>query len=610
MALRRLFSTLVLFASSVQVFAQESGGTIRLLSYYPMWAKSQTPPYSAAQIPFRKMTHIAHAFLAINPNADGGISIDPSLLEPALISGAHASGVKVLISIGGADPAQATAFSIVARSDSLRRTFARNVHNFVKANGYDGVDIDWEVPNAPADTQPCILLMQALRAEMPSPDFLLSMAIGANPPGYGTGFDVPSLAPLLDFINVMTYDFHGPWSNHAGHNSPIVLNMSDPGLEGSLTTAMDLYEKTYGVPRQKLNFGTAFYGYDFEGAKSLWDICNCGKTTTSVNFGTDIKPRINRQGWKSHMDNVAETPYLLYEGNAHGPGFVTYDDAGSTAAKTALVLGTRKMGGIFMWELSADYDGSSQDLLDAMYRAFVTARGPQFTAAGVTNGASFTHGITPGAISTIFGVGLGTGQGVTVAGKVPLPVQLLSTTVTVGGVAAPLFAVDNVNGTEQINFQAPWEIAAHAAVPVVVTNNGVSSQPVQVTVRPVQPGVFTLDGVHAVAVHGANQQAVSAANPVVSGEVIVLYATGLGAVKNQPRTGSPASSATLSDTTHTTSVSIGGKDGAVMFSGLTPGYVGLYQVNLTVPSNVAAGVQDLVVRVDGVASSAVKIAVR
>jgi GH18 family chitinase len=139
---------------------------------------------------------------------------------------------------------------------------------------------------------------------------------------------------------------------------------------------MDLFEKTYGVPREKLNFGTAFYGYDFEGVKALWDVCNCSKTTTSVNYGTSIKPRINHLGWKSYFDKAAAAPYLLYEGLGRGPGFVTYDDASSTAAKTSLVLGTRKMGGIFMWELSADYDGASQDLLDAMYRAFLAAQGP------------------------------------------------------------------------------------------------------------------------------------------------------------------------------------------------------------------------------------------
>jgi uncharacterized protein (TIGR03437 family) len=84
----------------------------------------------------------------------------------------------------------------------------------------------------------------------------------------------------------------------------------------------------------------------------------------------------------------------------------------------------------------------------------------------------------------------------------------------------------------------------------------------------------------------------------------------LGPVKNQPRTGSPALSTDLSTTTFPTSVTIAGNDAQVMFSGLTPGYAGLYQVNLTVPPNVDSGVQDLVVTVDGAAGSAVKIAVR
>ncbi len=603
--IRRAFPLLI----GLPIFAQSSGSQIRLLAYYPMWAKSQTPPYSAAQIPYGKITHIAHAFLALDPTADGSLSIDPSLLEPALISSAHAAGVKVMISIGGADQGQTAAFATVARSASLRQTFARNVHTFVTANGYDGVDIDWEVPNAPADTQPCILLMQALRSEMPPP-LLLSMAIGANPPGYGTGFDVPTLSGIVDFINVMTYDFHGPWSNHAGHVSPMILNMGDPGLEGSLVTSMDLFEKTYNVPRQKLNFGSAFYGYDFEGAKSLWDICNCGKTTTSVNYGTDIKPRIDHQGWKSYVDNVAQAPYLLYEGSQKGPGFITYDDASSTEAKTTLVLNTRKMGGMFMWDLSADYDGASQDLLDAMYRAFVSARGPVFAAAGVTNGASFASGISPGAIATIFGTGLSTAHGVMLAGNLPLPRQLLATSVTVGGVAASLIAVANLNGSEQINFQVPWETAAHASAQVVVTNNGVSSQPVQVTVHAALPGVFTVDGVNAVALHGVNNQPISAASPAAKGEVIVLYATGLGPVTNQPANGNPASGVALSKTTFTTSVSIGSKDAAVSFSGLTPGFVGLYQINLTVPSNVDSGVQDLVVTANGTVSKTVKIAVQ
>lgn len=345
-----------------------AAGPKRLIAYYPFWAKSEAPSYSAAQIPYRKLTHIAHAFLLLDSKADGSLFVDPGLLEPELISKAHAAGVKVLISIGGADQTQTAAFRTVARSNDLRRAFARNVHDFVSENGYDGVDVDWEVPEAPDDTQPCILLIQALRAELPAPAFLLSMAIPADPRSYGSGFDVPALAPMLDFINVMTYDFHGPWTDHAGHNSPLMPSAKDPGNEGSLLTSIDLYEKTYGVPAQRLNIGTAFYGYEFDGVGKVWGSCGCGRNTTSRNYGTYIKPRIGKLGWTARIDKRSKAPYLLHQGT---PGFITYDDAASTTRKVDYVLGTRELGGVFMWDLSADYDGQSQDLLDAMYRAFL-----------------------------------------------------------------------------------------------------------------------------------------------------------------------------------------------------------------------------------------------
>jgi chitinase len=340
----------------------------RLLAYYPDWAKYQTPPYTAEKIPYNKVTHILEAFLLLK-DGEGNLYIEPGLIEPALIKKAHAAGVKVMISIGGADPVQANRFSKIAASDTARRTFAENIHAFLDKYGYDGVDIDWEVPNAPKDTLPCILLMESLRFELLAPDYLISMAVPSDPPSYGTGFDIPALAPLVDFLNVMTYDFHGPWSDHAGHNSPLILSPEDPEQEGSVRTSMDLYEVQYGVDRRKLNLGTAFYGYEFDGESALWEYCpkyNCSNTST-WNYGTYIKQRVNHLGWKRHSDPIARAPYLLQEDPNDPPGFLTYDDPGSTARKAQYVLGVRRFGGVFMWDLSGDYDGQSQDLLDAMY---------------------------------------------------------------------------------------------------------------------------------------------------------------------------------------------------------------------------------------------------
>jgi len=105
----------------------------------------------------------------------------------------------------------------------------------------------------------------------------------------------------------------------------------------------------------------------------LWGFCNCGTTTLSVNYGTYIKQRINQQGWTRFVDLDARAPYLLYQGAGGDPGFITYDDAGSTARKVSYALVSRDLGGAFMWDLSADYDGYSQDLLNSMYNAWLSA---------------------------------------------------------------------------------------------------------------------------------------------------------------------------------------------------------------------------------------------
>jgi chitinase len=368
----RHFFTVLLLAAAFLVplpgTAQSAAPSKRLLGYYPEWAKTGNPPYSAKQIPYHKLTHIAHAFVLLTAKADGTFRAPAGMIEPALISRAHAAGVKVLVSIGGGDGIQGPRFNRMAAVEAHRKAFVRNVHAFLTKYGYDGVDIDWEVPNA-KDRKHCTTLMTELRAELPAPS-LISMATPSDPRQWGVGFDIPALAPLVDFMNVMTYDFHGPWTDHSGHNSPLILNPNDPGLEGSLKTSMDLYQNHYRVPVDKLNIGTAFYGYEFDGVSALWEHCtSC--TTTGRNYGTYIKPRINRQGWTAYYDDVAKAPYLL---DPSLPGFITYDDVASSERKTRYVLKHRGFGGVFTWELSADYDGSSQDLIEAMYKGWKSSR--------------------------------------------------------------------------------------------------------------------------------------------------------------------------------------------------------------------------------------------
>lgn len=246
---------------------------------------------------------------------------------------------------------------------------------------------------------------------------------------------------------------------------------------------------------------------------------------------------------------------------------------------------------------------------------------PTFSSAGITNGASFQSGGTPGgAIATIFGLHLSDVDGIIQAEVTPLPTELGGTSVRIGGVLAPLFAVVRVNGQEQINLQIPFDLVQAVAasprpaqaqqfVEVIVTSDGVSNAPVLMQIAPAQPGIFLIDGVNG-AILDVNNVLVSAQNPASAGDTVVVFATGLGAVENPPAAGAPASLVDLSPTPVFATATVGGRAAVVSFSGLAPGYVGLYQVNLIVPAGVAAGAADVVVSMNGVASNTAKIAVQ
>jgi len=126
------------------------------------------------------------------------------------------------------------------------------------------------------------------------------------------------------------------------------------------------------VPAAKINMGTPFYGYAYTNVNALWGNCfsngsNCGNTVLTENYGTFIKQRINQLGWETFYDPFSLVPYMLRaDGSA---GFITYDDSFSTFYRVWYSVWRRGLGGSFMWSLDADYDGHSQDLLDAMYNA-------------------------------------------------------------------------------------------------------------------------------------------------------------------------------------------------------------------------------------------------
>ncbi len=236
----------------------------------------------------------------------------------------------------------------------------------------------------------------------------------------------------------------------------------------------------------------------------------------------------------------------------------------------------------------------------------------RLAAAGlsVVNAASFELGLVPGSIASVFGPGITSAAGTVQAGQGALPRELGGVSLTLNGIAAPLYAVANVNGDQQVNFQVPYELAASSRASVVVSVNGTSRAPVEADVLAAQPALFTLDGIHAATLHASDYGVVDAANPAAAGEILLLYATGLGAVENPPGTGQLQPVTPLSRTLTQPQVTIGSRNAAVLFSGLAPGFAGLYQLNVQVPSDLPAGEQEVLLALAGSVSKPSKITVR
>ena len=130
------------------------------------------------------------------------------------------------------------------------------------------------------------------------------------------------------------------------------------------------------APAAQLNMGTPFYGYHYANIDQIFGLCpnspftadgSCDGTVTAGGYGMTLKPLINKNGWHTIYDPIALVPYMLKDDGSDG--YITYDDAFSTYYRVWYSDWQLGMGGTFMWSLDADYDGHSQDLLDAMYGA-------------------------------------------------------------------------------------------------------------------------------------------------------------------------------------------------------------------------------------------------
>ena len=242
---------------------------------------------------------------------------------------------------------------------------------------------------------------------------------------------------------------------------------------------------------------------------------------------------------------------------------------------------------------------------------------PSIPSNGVVDAASSQvgQGLAPGSLISIFGTGLAPViQG---AFTSPLPLSLTGVSVSfdvegqrVGAPGRLLYV-----SPDQVNLQIPWEMRDFTSAQMKVSVTGsVQSNVVTVPLNEFSPGIFEYDdsssGRRMAAALDETNRTISGSNAVERGRVVQLYLNGLGRVENPIASGEPASPTELNRTVTLPTVTIGGRPAAVQFSGLAPGFVGLYQVNAVVPADAPAGFQPLAVSIGGVSSQTSQLNIR
>lgn len=359
---------------------------MRVVGYLASWGvKSKGTPIS--RLPARQLTHIFYAFALIDNSGAvvlGDRCVDvgacargqPLPAQPAGNLGelrklkAKNPHLKLAISIGGWGGS--ARFSDAALTAASRSRFAQSaIDLFIRRwpGLFDGIDIDWEFPvqgglkgniERPVDKRNFTLLLAELRRQLDeqgrtdSRHYELTIAASARPSEIAN-LEPTQIAPLLDFINVMTYDYHtnGPIAHF---NSPLFAAKNDPTPALNVDASMRAFQQA-GVPPQKLLIGIPF----FARAYGKVPRANAGLFQPSPGLPRDwresdgdwrrlVRTRLNDPRYVRRWEPSAKVPWLY---DALNGTWITYDDPQSVRAKVDYMR-EQSLGGVFIWELGAD----------------------------------------------------------------------------------------------------------------------------------------------------------------------------------------------------------------------------------------------------------------
>jgi chitinase len=309
----------------------------------------------------RKLTHINYAFVNVKDSVAllSNLATDTINFRKLNALKKENPDLKILISLGGWSWSEN--FSDAVLTPSSRKKFAESGVQMIRDYQLDGIDIDWEYPGFPGedniyrleDRQNFTLMFKALREELDALTkstgkvYLLTTAVPEFKK-FLDKTDMQEVAKYLDYVNLMTYDFHTGASDTVGHHSNLYPSRtSQRSAHRGITDFL-----AAGVPAEKIVVGLPFYGRSWIMPDSLdHGIERIAKSVAKSGGYTFIRDSlVNRNGFRRYWDTDAQAPYLF---NGETNQLVVYDDEESVKIKCEYVL-KNKLGGVMFWEYEDD----------------------------------------------------------------------------------------------------------------------------------------------------------------------------------------------------------------------------------------------------------------